>query len=35
MYQSARIYHFTNFWNSKMIDNYEYVVEIQLLPKGR
>ena len=30
-YSSGRIYTFTNFWNSREIDNFEYTVNINLL----
>lgn len=31
-YRSARIYHFSNFWLSKEVQNYNYIVTIQLNP---
>ena len=31
-YKQARIFEFTNFWQSKEIKNYSYVVEIKLTP---
>jgi len=30
-YKKGRIFHFTNFWHSKKIQNYEYQVKIQLI----
>jgi hypothetical protein len=29
-YERARIFKFTNFWNSDSVDNWNYIVEIQL-----
>ncbi|NLY76123.1 MAG: hypothetical protein GX075_12620 [Firmicutes bacterium] len=31
-YKEARIFHFKNFWQSKEIENYSYVVELRLEP---
>jgi len=31
-YDQARIFSFTNFWHRKDIDNFQYVVELQLVP---
>ena len=33
-YDRARIFSFANFWSSKEIDNFTYVVEVQLVPTG-
>jgi len=33
-YDRARIFSFVNFWSSKEIDNFKYVVELQLVPTG-
>jgi len=32
-YTEARIFHFTNFWHSKDVQNFTYVVEIRLRPE--
>jgi hypothetical protein len=29
-YDEARIFHFSNFWQSKLVDNFNYVVEVRL-----
>ncbi len=34
-YKNARIFHFSNFWQSKEVDNFSYVVEIQLKPLSK
>ena len=34
VYEQARIFHFSNFWHSKEIDNFEYVVEIRETPRS-
>jgi hypothetical protein len=34
-YQRARIFHFTNFWNSAQIDNFQYLVELRLNPEKK
>lgn len=31
-YEKARIFRFTNFWHSEVIDNWNYIVEISLSP---
>ena len=31
-YKKARIFHFSNFWQFKEVNNFSYVVEIQLNP---
>ena len=31
-YEKGRIFHFTNFWSSKEIENFRYVVELRLVP---
>lgn len=31
-YEEARIYHYKNFWYHAEIDNYEYVVEVAVVP---
>ncbi len=31
-YNQARIFKFTNFWHSKKVDDFSYVVEIRLVP---
>jgi hypothetical protein len=31
-YDQARIFSFQNFWQSKDLDNFKYVVELQLVP---
>ena len=31
-YQQARIYQFCNFWNSRDVKDFQYVVEIRLTP---
>jgi hypothetical protein len=31
-YKEARIFNFTNFWHSKKVQNFSYVVEIRLIP---
>lgn len=28
-YKQARIFHFTNFWQSKEVDNFSYIVEVR------
>jgi len=33
-YDQARIFSFVNFWQSKDVDNFKYVVEVQLVPSG-
>ena len=33
-YDRARIFSFVNFWSTKEIDNFKYVVELQLVPTG-
>ena len=33
-YDRARIFSFANFWSSKEIDNFTYVIEVQLVPTG-
>ena len=33
-YKEARIFHFTNFWHSKNVQNFSYVVEIRLRPQA-
>jgi len=33
-YKTARIYHFTNFWLSKDLDNFKYIVELRLVPQS-
>ena len=33
-YDQARIFSFANFWQSKDVDNFKYVVELQLVPTG-
>lgn len=33
-YDEARIFSFTNFWHSKEIDDFKYVVELRLVPTG-
>jgi len=32
-YEDGRIFHFSNFWHSKDVDNFRYIVEIQLSKK--
>jgi hypothetical protein len=32
-YAEARIHHFTNFWHSKDVNNFKYVVELRLIPQ--
>ena len=32
-YKNARIFHFSNFWHSKEVDNFKYIVELKLHPK--
>ena len=34
-YKQARIFQFTNFWQSKDIDNFSYVVEVRETPLSR
>lgn len=29
-YESARIFHFTNFWHSKDVDNFEHIIQVRL-----
>jgi hypothetical protein len=29
-YEYARIFHFTNFWHSKDVDNFEHIVQVRL-----
>ena len=31
-YEEARIFRFSNFWQSKNVDNFSYVVEVRLAP---
>lgn len=31
-YEQARIFHYSNFWQSREVDNFEYIVEIRLKP---
>ena len=31
-YRRARIFQFTNFWQSREVDNFNYIVEIRLNP---
>ncbi len=31
-FDEARIYHFRNYWQSKDVNNYRYVVELRLVP---
>ena len=31
-YNEARIFKFTNFWQSKKVDDFSYVIEIRLVP---
>jgi hypothetical protein len=33
-YDRARIFSFVNFWQSRDVDNFKYVVEVQLVPTG-
>jgi hypothetical protein len=33
-YDQARIFSFVNFWQRKEVDNFAYVVELQLVPTG-
>jgi hypothetical protein len=33
-YDEARIYSFSNFWHSKDIDDFKYIVELRLVPTG-
>ena len=33
-YDQARIFSFANVWQSKDVDNFKYVVEVQLVPPG-
>jgi hypothetical protein len=33
-YDEAWIYSFSNFWHSKDVDDFKYVVELQLVPAG-
>ena len=33
-YDRARIFSFVNSWQSKDVDNFKYVVEVQLVPMG-
>lgn len=30
IYGSARIFHFTNFWHSKDVDNFEHIIQVRL-----
>ena len=30
-YDRARVFHFTNFWSSKDVDNFAYIVELRLV----
>jgi uridine phosphorylase len=32
-YKAARIFHFSNFWNSKSVKNFEYTVRLRLVPE--
>jgi len=32
VYDQARIFHYSNFWNSKDVENFRYVVEVSLAP---
>lgn len=32
-YDTARIFQFTNFWNSRAVDDFAYVVEVRLAPR--
>jgi len=34
-YKEARIFHFKNFWHSKDVQNFTYVVEIRLKPETK
>ncbi len=34
-YKQARIFKFSNFWHSKEVQNFKYVVELQLEQKGK
>ena len=31
-YEKGRIFSFTNFWHSKEVQNFEYIVELRLVP---
>jgi hypothetical protein len=33
-YDEARIFSFSNFWHSKDVDDFKYVVELRLVPTG-
>jgi len=32
-YREARIFHFSNFWQSKDVQNFQYTVKVQLVEK--
>jgi hypothetical protein len=34
VYDEARFFQFSNFWHSKEVDDFKYVVELQLSPTG-
>jgi hypothetical protein len=34
LYDEALIYHFTNYWHSKEMDDHKYIVELRLVPSG-
>jgi hypothetical protein len=31
-FTKARIYHFTNFWQDRAVQNFTYIVELRLVP---
>ena len=33
-YENARVFKFSNFWHSQEVQNFEYVVELRLMPRG-
>ena len=33
-YSKARIFHYTNFWQHQFVDDYKFIVEITLSPRG-
>jgi len=33
-YEKARIFKFSNFWHTQEVQNFEYVVELKLMPSG-